>query len=202
MSDETKSDFDPRFDPAFQRGFDPATPTREKAPVRTPRREAPVEQQAPVREAPVREPAVRESPPRVSPPRESPVRVAPERATPEREAAPTRVVAAAPAPAAADEPTFETVQDGEDQQGPLPESSQARNPYLVILVVVAIVLVAVGVWLFVQSGNEFNSREVRSQGDYMSLDATIHMAPFIAMLGGATAIGVLFMFASKWRKRR
>jgi hypothetical protein len=130
------------------------------------------------------------------------VRVAPERATPEREAAPTRVVAAAPTPAPADEPTFETVQDGEDQQGPLPESSQARNPYLVILVVVAIVLVAVGVWLFVQSGNEFNSREVRSQGDYMSLDATIHMAPFIAMLGGATAIGVLFMFASKWRKRR
>jgi hypothetical protein len=43
---------------------------------------------------------------------------------------------------------------------------------------------------------------VRSQGDYMSLDASIHSAPFIALLGGATAIGVLFFFASKWRRRR
>jgi hypothetical protein len=197
MSDETKSDFDPRFDPAFQRGFDPATPIREKAPVRAPRREAPVVQQAPVQQAPVQDAPVREAPVR-----EAPTQATPVRESPAGEAVPTRVAAATPA-APADEPVFETVQDGQDQQGePLPESSQARNPYLVILVVVAIVLVAVGVWLFVQSGNEFNSREVRSQGDYMSLDATIHMAPFIAMLGGATAIGVLFMFASKWRKRR
>jgi hypothetical protein len=43
---------------------------------------------------------------------------------------------------------------------------------------------------------------VRSQGDYMSLDATIHMAPFIAMLGAATAIGVLFQFAARWQKRK
>jgi hypothetical protein len=36
----------------------------------------------------------------------------------------------------------------------------------------------------------------------MSLDATIHTAPFIALLGAATAIGVLFVFAARWRKRR
>jgi hypothetical protein len=54
----------------------------------------------------------------------------------------------------------------------------------------------------VRSGDAFNSKEVRSQGDYMSLTATIEMAPFIALLGGATAIGVLFVFAAKWRRRR
>jgi uncharacterized membrane protein YidH (DUF202 family) len=82
------------------------------------------------------------------------------------------------------------------------ESNPARNPFLLFLCIIAIALVAAGVWLFVRSGDAFNSREVRSQGDYMSLDATIHMAPFIALLGAATAIGVLFVFASKWRRRR
>jgi hypothetical protein len=36
----------------------------------------------------------------------------------------------------------------------------------------------------------------------MSLDATIHMAPFISLLGAATAIGVVFVFAVKWRRRK
>jgi hypothetical protein len=81
-------------------------------------------------------------------------------------------------------------------------SAPGRNPFLFALGIVAIVLVVAGIWLFVESGAAFNSRQVRSQGDYMSLDATIHMAPFIALLGGATAIGVLFVFAARWRKKR
>jgi hypothetical protein len=35
----------------------------------------------------------------------------------------------------------------------------------------------------------------------MSLTATINMAPFIALLGAATAIGVLFVFAARWKRR-
>jgi hypothetical protein len=77
-----------------------------------------------------------------------------------------------------------------------------RNPYLLLLAVVAVILVAVGIWLFTQSGAQFDSREVRSQGDYVSLDATIHAAPFVSLLGAATAIGVVFVFAAQWRKRR
>jgi hypothetical protein len=84
----------------------------------------------------------------------------------------------------------------------VPDLAAGRNPFLLILGVVAVVLVAAGIWLFARSGAAFNSREVRSQGDYMSLDATIHTAPFIALLGAATAIGVLFVFAVRWRKRR
>ena len=182
MSDDPKANIDPRFDPAFQRGFDPATPVRERIPQPAPRHV----EAAPTQPAPV--------------------------ATPARPVALSRASAAAPVPSLSvapngdgddDLPVVMTGQDAEDpDRRPAPESSQARNPFLITLAIVAVVLVAVGIWLFVQAGNDFNSRQVRSQGDYMSLDATIHMAPFVAMLGAATAIGVLFQFAAKWQKRR
>jgi hypothetical protein len=155
MNDETRSDIDPRFDPAFQRGFDPATPVREREPAPLPR---------------VATPAVPVAPPD-------------------------------PVVPAAYEPSPATL-DAEELPDSSLESHPGRNPYLLVLGVVAVILVAVGVWLFVQSGAQFNSREVRSQGDYMSLDATIHMAPFISLLGAATAIGVVFVFAVKWRRRK
>jgi hypothetical protein len=155
MNDETRSDIDPRFDPVFQRGFDPATPVRQREPAPLPRVAA------------------------------SSVPVAP----------PDPVVPAIHEPSPA---TLDAEQTPESSFG----SHPGRNPYLLALGVVAVILVAVGVWLFVQSGTQFNSREVRSQGDYMSLDATIHTAPFISLLGAATAIGVVFVFAVKWRRRK
>jgi hypothetical protein len=173
MSDDKSVDIDPRFDPAFQRGFDQSIPIDEFVPDPQPRRTA---APAPV-VAPVGEPQK--------------VVVAPS------------PVAEIPGSSAA------VVEDDDDSEAaveavaePDADSSPSRNPFLLFLVIIAIALVAAGIWLFVRSGDAFNSREVRSQGDYMSLDATIHMAPFIALLGAATAIGVLFVFASKWRRRR
>jgi uncharacterized membrane protein YidH (DUF202 family) len=182
MSDPTKSDFDPRFDPAFQRGFDPATPIREEVPAQRPRADAPVEQVTAA--STVAPPA---APPRVAAPPVRPSTVIPE-------------VAVSP-DGDPDAPLVTTVQDA-DEPEPLAESSQARNPFLVVLAIIAIVLVGVGIWLFIQSGDAFNSREVRSQGDYMTIYATILMAPYISLLGVATAIGVLFLFAAKWRGRK
>ncbi len=143
MTESTKSDFYPRFDPAFQRGFDPATPVREAVPAASP---------------------------------------------------------AADGSGAISAPVVNAVQDAGEPASP-PGSGQARNPFLVVLGIIAVVLVGVGIWLFVQSGNAFNSHEVRSQGDYMTIYATILMAPYISLLGVATAIGVLFLFAARWRKR-
>jgi hypothetical protein len=173
MSDDKSVDIDPRFDPAFQRGFDQSIPIDEFVPEPQPRRTA-----AP---APVVPPVVE--------PKKVVVAASPlaETAEPAAELMGNE---------AAPETAVETVAE-EDA-----DSSPSRNPFLLFLVIIAIALVAAGIWLFVRSGDAFNSREVRSQGDYMSLDATIHMAPFIALLGAATAIGVLFVFASKWRKRR
>jgi hypothetical protein len=173
MSDDKNLGVDPRFDPAFQRGFDQTIPIEESVPDPLTRTTA----AAPAPSARV-----------VAPPRVAP--------------APPSLPKA---PAAAALPEIIDVEvDPEDEPVAEPEadSSPSRNPFLLFLGIISIALVAAGIWLFVRSGDAFNSREVRSQGDYMSLDATIHMAPFIALLGGATAIGVLFVFASKWKKRR
>jgi hypothetical protein len=165
MSDDTRQQFDPRFDPAFQRGFDPATPVAASIPA--PRPVDPVAQ-ARVTATPPAPPVQQASPPAVAP-----------------DSTDALISSYLDAP----------------ETGEADPSAPGRNPFLFALGIVAIVLVVAGIWLFVQSGAAFNSRQVRSQGDYMSLDATIHMAPFIALLGGATAIGVLFVFAARWRKK-
>ena len=175
MSDEKNVGVDPRFDPAFQRGFDQTIPIEEYVPEPLPRKTT----AAPAPVAPV---------------------VAPSAFAPVPPAAP-REQAATITPARS-ESYIDVEPDTEPEPEPEPDSSPSRNPFLLFLGIISIALVAAGIWLFVRSGDAFNSRDVRSQGDYMSLDATIHTAPFIALLGGATAIGVLFVFASKWRKRR
>ena len=174
MSDHNDAEIDPRFDPAFQRGFDPSIPIEEYVPAPLPRK--------PVSAPPAAEPIV------AAPP------VAPVKPVPPQATEPPDAEAAVPAelPDAELDPTAD----------PALDSSPSRNPFLLFLGIISIALVAAGIWLFVRSGDAFNSKEVRSQGDYMSLTATIDMAPFIALLGGATAIGVLFVFAARWRRRR
>lgn len=182
MSDDKDVEIDPRFDPAFQRGFDQSIPIEEYVPA------APQRDRSATGAIPAQAPA--------------PSRVDPLPATAVVAPAPTaRPAERVEADAAAD---VHADADAESAVDAVPEadSSPSRNPFLLSLIVIAIALVAVGVWLFVRSGAAFNSRDVRSQGDYMSLDATIHMAPFIALLGAATAIGVLFVFAAKWTRRR
>jgi hypothetical protein len=181
MSDHKDVDIDPRFDPAFQRGFDPSIPIEEYVPAPLPRKAPPAAAPAP-ESVTVATPVAPTKP--VAPTR--PVRPHEADAVEAEVASPTELPDAEPPPAA----------------DPALDSSPSRNPFLLFLGIISIALVAAGIWLFVRSGDAFNSKEVRSQGDYMSLTATIQMAPFIALLGGATAIGVLFVFAAKWRKRR
>jgi hypothetical protein len=194
MAKDSKSDIDPRFDPAFQRGFDPSIPIEESVPQRQPRPVA----VPPVLRAPATAPASVEPAASVAPTAV---------ATP----APPTTPAAGPSPAVAQNPGADIVDpDAEGTDAPEDadalaetdsEPSAARNPFLLFLGIIAVALIAVGVWLFVRSGEAFNSREVRSQGDYMTLTATINMAPFIALLGVATVIGVLFVFAARWKRR-
>jgi hypothetical protein len=173
MSDDMPPQFDPRFSAAFQRGFDA---------------EAVVEESVPelIGRPRVTEPAARVVP-----------------VVPVREAAATVDVAAALTQEIGQHAELGAMSwlDNTDAD-PDVRPSTARNPFLLALGLVAVFLVAGGIGLFVASGGAFNSRDVRSQGDYMSLDALIHAAPFVALLGIATALGVLFVFAAKWRKRR
>jgi hypothetical protein len=172
MSDEKSADIDPRFDPAFQRGFDQSIPIEEYVPEPSARKTIVAEpEQAPVA------------------PRPAAVIIP---AAPQLDATERSLVDTEDPPNAVSEP---------DTSADL-DSSPSRNPFLLFLGIIAIALVAVGIWLFVRSGDAFNSRDVPSQGAFMSLTSTITVAPFIALLGAATAIGVLFVFASRWRRRR
>jgi hypothetical protein len=177
MSDDTTPQFDPRFSAAFQRGFDPEAVVEESAP-------------EPIVRPRITEPAVR-----VVPVREAAAVAAP--ATVDAAAAPTQEIGQQ-----AEFGATSWLDKAEADPDPDPQPGTARNPFLLALGLVAVFLVAGGIGLFVTSGGAFNSRDVRSQGDYMSLDALIHAAPFVALLGIATALGVLFVFASHWRKRR
>lgn len=191
MAKDSKSDIDPRFDPAFQRGFDPSIPIESSAPPRQPRRSA----QAPVQLVTAAPPAPAAAPSAPAAPVPAPAAVVPAAAAEPKPVAPAETVAA---DAEAEDETSTVDAAVEDA----PEATSVRNPFLLFLAIIAVALIAVGVWLFVRSGEAFNTTQVRSQGDYMTLTATIDMAPFIALLGAATAIGVLFVFASRWRRRR
>lgn len=185
MSDESNTRIDPRFDPAFQRGFDPSTPVDEHVPVAAPRR---VPSVGPT--------AVSGSPAPIA----APARIIPVQAPPPPPVAQRATLPVIPTPETPDEVV--RLEESTESEEAADDASPTRNPFLLALGIIAVVLIAVGIWLFGQTGDAFNSREVRSQGDYMTLVATIQMAPFIALLGGATAIGVVFMFAAKWRRRR
>jgi hypothetical protein len=171
VSDDKNSEVDPRFDPAFQRGFDPSIPIEEYVPPPVPRRAT----------APLAAPA--------------PVALVPDAAVPVPASATT------PAVVASGTSIDDDASADEHDSGAELDASPSRNPFLLFLGIIAVGLVVAGIWLFVQSGDAFNGKQVRSQGDYMSLDATIHAAPFIALLGGATAIAILFVFAARWRRR-
>jgi hypothetical protein len=188
MAKDSKSDIDPRFDPAFQRGFDPSIPIEKYVPPRQPRRTAPppVELAVAAPPAPAAPPAATAAP--------APAVSAPASTEPKPAAQPAAIVG--------EVETADTEPDVEAPADDAPESSSLRNPFLLFLGIIAVALIAVGVWLFVRSGESFNTTQVRSQGDYMTLTATINMAPFIALLGAATAIGVLFVFAARWKRRR
>ena len=190
MSDDDNAKVDPRFDPAFQRGFDPSVPIEEYVPPRQPRSPQPVATPAAAQAA---APAAT----RAAVTETVPARVL------STSPAVTATSATAAAPRVAQGIIGETDQEAPDERFTDAglEVAPSRNPFLLFLGIIAVALVAAGVWLFVQSGQAFNSAEVRSQGDYMSLDATIHSAPFIALLGAATAIGILFYFAHHYRRR-
>jgi hypothetical protein len=189
MSDRTQSDLDPRFDPAFQRGFDPATAPQQTAPRMNPRVAAPP--------APAAAAAPVSAPPVARPPAPPANRVTTSAVVDDHAVLSGHELDAADLDAAHPQARLSDT----PSTGFSPDAATGRNPFLIVLGIVAVILVAVGIWLFMQAGVAFNSRAIRSQGDYTSLQATLTVAPFISLLGVATAIGVVFVFAARWRRR-
>lgn len=126
------SDFDPRYDPAYQRGW-------EGEPV---------------------------APPRVAP------------TDPER-----IVVIAEPA----SDPDAEVAAD-----------RRGVNPFLLALAAVAVLLIVAGVWMASRVSEGYAAQGPSTQVDYAILQILAIASPVAALLGVATGIGVLFVFAVRW----
>lgn len=155
MSDEA-SKFDPRFDPAFQRGFDGKTQA-------TPREKLqPTSVFAPVAAPPA-----------------APAAVLPAEARPTAQ----RIVV---------EPT--EVLDDDDEP-------RRVNPFLIALLAAAVLLIGGGIYLVSRLGEMFANPSASSQYDYITLQALTIAAPMLIVLGVATGIGVLFIYAVRWGRR-
>lgn len=101
-------------------------------------------------------------------------------------------------PPAADPSPAETRQTDAaalDDQPPRP------NPFLIALGVVAVALVAAGVWGIQAAREPFLGTDVASNVDYVGLQILQLIAPVAVALGVATGIGILFVFAAGWQKR-
>ena len=111
-------------------------------------------------------------------------------------AAPAAVLGTGPAPAAAPVGTAaaSVVPDDAAYDEPLPRRA---NPFLIVLGAIALVLVGGGLYLVSRLRDLFADTQSGSQFDYVTLQVLMYAAPMIIVLGLATAIGVLFVLATR-----
>ena len=176
MTASSDDDFDPRFDPAFQRGFDSASGGSSGAAANRRPFDGDDRRSAQPRVADVRpleaRPVGYAQVPPVGPP--------------------PSVETAAPARAGSDQTDAAAL----EQEPPRP------NPFLIALGAIAVVLVAAGVWGIQAAREPFLGTDVASNVDYVGLQILQLIAPVAVALGVATGIGILFVFAVGWQKRR
>ncbi|MCU1543473.1 MAG: hypothetical protein JWM50_1338 [Microbacteriaceae bacterium] len=180
MTTKDSDEFDPRFDPAFQRGFE-ATESRFRSRAADPRAtERPVAEQAP-------------------PPSSG------RRATPPVESQQDGYALAQPVgPSAASRETAPTTGDGAaPTDGAVDDAAPTRpNPFLIALIVVSVALVAGGVWGVQAAREPFLNTDAAVNVDYSGLQMLMTFAPMAIALGIATAVGILFVYAIRWRGAR
>lgn len=182
MADEKR--VDPRYDPAFQRGFEGAvTSGLRRHPAQAP--DAAIVTPAPYRTAPDR--------------------TAPDRTAPGREA-PLPSAAAASADEAHDprRPVSESADAAEpDTDAVSPARRLSRNPFLVALVVLGLALTIGGLIWANQARLLVSGRGAAATDlDYWFLQATVTGAPLTIVAGVSILAGVLFVAATAWNRGR
>ncbi len=178
MSDERS--FDPRYNPEFQRGYEP-----------------------PVGDDGARE-TLRASRERVRPERMTAERVAPMPVAPAPEQTLSRTEALVP-PSSLEDLFSADASETHDE----PDAPPWRNPYLISLTVIGAVLTIAGVSLFRWAVTQMYSGQISSgssaddaQSDWMWVQVSWGIAPLLAIAGVLTLIGVIFVLAVKWTPRQ
>lgn len=100
-----------------------------------------------------------------------------------------------PARPAVDEPRIEA--EAEDEPSP----HGRTNPFLIVLGAIALLLVGGGLYLVSRLRDLFADTQSGSDFDYVTLQVLMYASPLIIVLGLATGIGVLFIFAASWDRR-
>lgn len=159
MTDESPKQLDPRFDPAFQRGFDGAPPQPQRTTGYL---------------------------------RSNPVPVS----------TPARVVEVAQEPRSVavidDEGTDELADDAAEEFAP----RSGRNPFLIALAAISLILIIGGLWAVQFMRSKFLTPDISTDVDYVTMQTAITGAPIAIALGIAIGVGVMFVYAISWQRRR
>ena len=109
----------------------------------------------------------------------------------------TRPAASAPEalPVIVDAPPVQEVVDDDEPQQRRP------NPFLIALGAVTVLLLGGGLYLVSRLRDLFADTQSTSDFDYVTLQVLMYAAPLLLVLGLATGIGVLFVFATRWGRR-
>lgn len=182
MTATSDDDFDPRFDPAFQRGFD-----KQRAAGGDDRRPAGPRESRPREARPVARESFAPAPTVALPPVARGGSVA------------SASVASATGAGLADSRPVDS-KPTTDAAAPDDRSSRP-NPFLVALGVVSVALVAAGVWAIQAAREPFLTTDAASNVDYVGLQILQITAPIAIALGVATAIGIVFVLAVGWQRR-
>jgi hypothetical protein len=83
-----------------------------------------------------------------------------------------------------------------------PSAHTRGNPFLIALAVVSVALVAGGVWGVQAARAPFLGTEAAANVDYSGIQMLMTFAPMAIALGMATAVGILFVYAVRWRGGR
>lgn len=176
MAGDNNSEFDPRFDPAFQRGFEGEVTRRSPQPTAY----LPTN---PARQTPA-------------------AATVPAYTTVQPDVAARGGVADALSPA-----TTGQAPDGEPaaDTGAVADAGYAapgRNPFLIGLTVISVVLVLGGLAGLQWLRGRFLAPDIATELDFVTVQAATTGLVIVIGLGLATAIGVLFVHAARWGKRR
>jgi hypothetical protein len=82
------------------------------------------------------------------------------------------------------------------------EPDTRPNPFLIALGALSAALVAAGIWGVQTARAPFLGTNVATDVDFVGLQILQVLAPMAIALGAATAIGILFVYAVGWQKRR
>jgi hypothetical protein len=199
MTDDDAPRFDPRFDPAFQRGFRGAG-TQQSATAATAGAAATAATAATAGAAATAATAATAGAAATAAAGASAPAAAVVPGAPAARYAPGAATSDAGAAfAAADIARADFQLDDEDA---VPPGFLRRRPsaLLVVLLAIAAGLLAASVWLYAMLRDAFaEPAALSSPGDYYVMQSLQFLAPLLATLGLATAIGVIFVYAARPR---